>query len=120
MAAAGRNSSHPRLREDVERFIRTIFACAADGLDAYQSWKAARGLVDFTDQEALALQVLSDPKLRARVRERVERVFVDEFQDSSPLQVALFKTLSEIVDASTWVGDPKQADRKSTRLNSSH
>src|SRR3546814_9146477 len=82
MAAAGRHISHPRLREDVERFIRTIFACAADALDAYQSWKAARGLVDFTDQEALALQVLSDPKLRARVRERGERVFVDEFQRS--------------------------------------
>lgn len=109
IAAAGRHASHPRLREDTELFIRTIFACAADALKAYQSWKAERGLVDFTDQEALALQVLVNPDLAARVRERIGRVFVDEFQDSSPLQVAVFKALSDIVDASTWVGDPKQA-----------
>lgn len=109
IAAAGRHASHPRLREDTELFIRTIFACAADALDAYQSWKAERGLVDFTDQEALALQVLVNPDLAARVRERIGRVFVDEFQDSSPLQVAVFKALSDIVDSSTWVGDPKQA-----------
>lgn len=109
VAAAGRHSSHPRLREDAENFTRTIFACAADALEAYQNWKAERGLVDFTDQEALALEILRDPCLAARLRERVGRVFVDEFQDSSPLQVAIFKTLSDLVEASTWVGDPKQA-----------
>jgi len=109
VAAAGRHAGHPTLRDDAEKFIRTIFACAADALEAYQSWKAERGLVDFTDQEALALQVLKNPSLAGRLRERVGRVFVDEFQDSSPLQVAVFKALSDIVEASTWVGDPKQA-----------
>lgn len=109
MARAGQHSSHPRLREDAELFIGTIFTCAADALEAYQHWKAERGLVDFTDQEALALKVLTNPILAERVRERIERVFVDEFQDSSPLQVALFKALGDIAEESTWVGDPKQA-----------
>lgn len=108
-AAAGRHASHPRFREDTEEFIRGLFACAADALEAYQAWKAERGLVDFTDQEALALEVLADPALAARVRDRVGRVFVDEFQDSSPLQVAVFNALGDIAEASTWVGDPKQA-----------
>src|SRR3546814_1837280 len=58
MAAAGRHISHPRLREDVERFIRTIFDCAADALDAYQSWKAARGLVDRSEEQTSELQSL--------------------------------------------------------------
>ena len=109
MAAAGRHAGHPRLREDADRFIRTIFACAADALEAYQRWKAERGFVDFTDQESLALQILADPTLASRVHERIGRVFVDEFQDSSPLQVAVFKALGDIVETSTWVGDPKQA-----------
>jgi ATP-dependent helicase/nuclease subunit A len=108
-AAAGRHGEHPRLRSDGARFIREIFLCAKEALQAYQSHKAERGLVDFTDQEALALQVLQDPALSARLRERISRVFVDEFQDSSPLQLAVFTALAEIVDASTWVGDPKQA-----------
>ncbi len=36
-------------------------------------------------------------------------MFVDEFQDSSPLQLAIFMALAGMVDESTWVGDPKQA-----------
>ncbi|WP_374576427.1 UvrD-helicase domain-containing protein [Phenylobacterium sp.] len=100
---------HPQLRAECERFIKGVFACAADALEAYQEFKAERGLVDFTDQETLALEVLDNAQTRARLAERVRRVFVDEFQDSSPLQVAIFTALAEAVEASTWVGDPKQA-----------
>jgi ATP-dependent exoDNAse (exonuclease V) beta subunit len=108
-AAAGRHADHPRLRVETETFIRSTFACAAEALASYQDWKAQRGLLDFTDQEALALDVLRDPAMAARARERISRVFVDEFQDSSPLQLAVFTALSGLVEQSTWVGDPKQA-----------
>lgn len=109
IAAAGRHSEHPRLRFECEQFITETFNCAAEALTAYQDWKAERGLLDFTDQEALALEILKTPHLAARLKERVSRVFVDEFQDSSPLQLAVFTRLGELVDESTWVGDPKQA-----------
>lgn len=107
--AAGRHPEHPRLRSDCEAFTRTLFTCAAEALDAYQSYKSERGLMDFIDQEALALEVLRDPAMAERLGERIGRVFVDEFQDSSPLQIAIFTAMAELVDASTWVGDPKQA-----------
>lgn len=107
--AAARHPEHPRLREECERFIRTLFTCAAEALDAYQAYKAERGLLDFIDQEALALDVLRDPAMSAGLGERISRVFVDEFQDSSPLQIAIFTAMADLVDASTWVGDPKQA-----------
>lgn len=109
IAAAGQHAIHPRLIEDSELFIRLTFDCAADALSAYQDWKSQRGLLDFTDQEALALEVVRNPEMAARLRERISRVFVDEFQDSSPLQLAIFTALAEIVQESTWVGDPKQA-----------
>jgi ATP-dependent helicase/nuclease subunit A len=107
--AAGRHPEHPRLRSDCEAFTRTLFTCAAEALDAYQAYKSERGLMDFIDQEALALEVLRDPAMAERLGERIGRVFVDEFQDSSPLQIAIFTAMAELVDASTWVGDPKQA-----------
>lgn len=109
IAAAGRHADHPRLRAETEQFIRETFICAAEALTSYQNWKAERGLLDFTDQEALALEVLKDPVRVGRLRERVGRVFVDEFQDSSPLQLAVFTALAEVAEESTWVGDPKQA-----------
>jgi ATP-dependent exoDNAse (exonuclease V) beta subunit len=107
--AAARHPEHPRLRADCEVFIRTLFTCAGEALDAYQAYKSERGLMDFIDQEALALEVLRDPAMAGRLGERISRVFVDEFQDSSPLQIAIFTAMADLVDASTWVGDPKQA-----------
>ncbi len=107
--AAGRHTDHPGLHADCERFTRAIFDCAAEALTAYQAFKIERGLLDFTDQETQALQILENPDAAGRLAERVERVFVDEFQDSSPLQMAVFSRLAALVSASTWVGDPKQA-----------
>jgi ATP-dependent helicase/nuclease subunit A len=106
---ASRHPEHPRLRDDCERFIRALFGCAAEALDAFQSYKSERGLLDFIDQETLALEVLRDPAMAERLGERIGRVFVDEFQDSSPLQIAIFTAMADLVEASTWVGDPKQA-----------
>ncbi len=107
--AAGRHPEHPRLRQDCVDLIRSVFSCAADALASYQHYKSERGLLDFIDQEALALEVLRDPAMSAHLGERIGRVFVDEFQDSSPLQIAIFTELSRLAEASTWVGDPKQA-----------
>jgi ATP-dependent exoDNAse (exonuclease V) beta subunit len=109
MRAAGRHPEHPRLRDHCQTYIRTLFACAAEALSAYQGYKAQRGLLDFIDQEALTLDVLRDPYMSARLGERIGRLFVDEFQDSSPLQIAIFTAMAPLVDKSTWVGDPKQA-----------
>lgn len=83
-AAASAHPRHPRLREDLASYIRDVFACAAESLAAFQRFKAERGLLDFIDQETLALQVLRGPDSRARLGERIGRVFVDEFQELEP------------------------------------
>ena len=42
--------------------------------------------------------------------QRINQIMVDEFQDTSPIQLALFLKLNEFSQkGSVWVGDPKQA-----------
>lgn len=107
--AASAFARHPRLGAQVERYIKAVFACAAEAMRAYDDHKRKWGLIDFIDQERLALHLFTNPDLAASLCERVETVYVDEFQDTSPLQLALFVALSRIAQSSTWVGDPKQA-----------
>ena len=107
--AAGEHAAHPRLHADMEAYIHGIYGAAADALALYAEFKDAHGLVDFTDQEQRALGLLDDPGVRERLRETLSLVFVDEFQDTSPIQLALFLKVSQIAERSFWVGDPKQA-----------
>ena len=107
--AAMRHAAHPGLHSDVRAYIRGIYRAAMAALGTYADYKATNGLVDFIDQEHEALQLLDEPDVSNRLRETVSRVFVDEFQDTSPIQLALFLKVSQIAERSFWVGDPKQA-----------
>lgn len=100
---------HPRLLAQAQRYIELIFTCAAEAMRAYDSFKRNWGLVDFIDQERLALKLLTTPHLAPSLAERIDSVYIDEFQDTSPLQLALFVALARIARTSAWVGDPKQA-----------
>jgi ATP-dependent exoDNAse (exonuclease V) beta subunit len=108
-AAAQAHLGHPRLHDDISKFIQSVFACAADAIEDYQTWKAGRGLVDFIDMEVEALQLLRMEHIRAAIADRIDYMLVDEFQDTSPMQLAIFKELASLVQRSFWVGDPKQA-----------
>ncbi len=100
---------HPDLHRDIETLISGVFECAAEAMDAFDAYKHANGLMDFVDQESKVLALLDHSAVCQRLRERIDLVMVDEFQDTSPIQMALFTRLSALVDRSVWVGDQKQA-----------
>lgn len=109
LGAARAGERHPRLATDVREAITHVFELAAQALEAYQSYKSEWGLLDFVDQERLALELLQRPRVRAMLAEQLDLVLVDEFQDTSPLQLELFLALASIAPRSVWVGDQKQA-----------
>jgi len=100
---------HPEFQSDVQRMIMGVFACAAEALQAYETFKEKQGLMDFVDQETKVLKLAREnPAFRESMRDRLQQMMVDEFQDTSPIQLALFLKLHELAGHSCWVGDPKQ------------
>lgn len=109
-AAAQAHESHPAFHAEVRRYLDLVFNLAADVLDAYEQAKKALGTVDFSDQEVLLLRALrTRPSVREALAAELDLIMVDEFQDTSPLQLALFVELAQLAKRSVWVGDPKQA-----------
>src|SRR5690606_37330302 len=107
-SVARRVERHPRLHSDLHEFILAVYEAASLGLSAYDAWKRERRLVDFVDMVDRGLALLHVPEVRHELRQRLALCVVDEFQDTSPVQLALFLALHELCGRSTWVGDPKQ------------
>ena len=109
IAVAAVHPRHPRFQRDIKNFILRIFACAAEAMQNFANFKREHGLIDFMDQETLCFQLLQNPEVRAQLQEQVRLVLVDEFQDTSPVQLAVFLQLAQIADQAIWVGDQKQS-----------
>jgi ATP-dependent exoDNAse (exonuclease V) beta subunit len=102
--------ANPALQEDVRSLIALVMGTAAESLEAYQRFKDDLGLIDFIDQEVRTLELVrTSERAREVIRTRFGLLAVDEFQDTSPVQLALFLELSQLVHDTIWVGDPKQA-----------
>lgn len=109
-SAAQAHESHPVFHAEVRQYLDHVFNLAADVLNAYEQAKKALGAVDFSDQEVLLLRALrTKPAVREVLAAELDLIMIDEFQDTSPLQLALFIELAKLAKKSVWVGDPKQA-----------
>lgn len=106
--AAAQYEAHPRLHAELEELTLALFQAAQLGLDGYQEWKRERRVVDYVDMLDGALTLLADERVRAALADRLRFAVVDEFQDTSPIQLALFVALHGVAGRSVWVGDRKQ------------
>lgn len=79
----------------------------------YQELKAEQGLLDFTDQQLLARNMLRNyPQLAEKLRQGIRYLLVDEFQDTNSLQLDLIRALvGTEYTGGRWmaVGDVKQS-----------
>ncbi len=70
--------------------------------------KRQRGGVDFNDLEHLSLKLLHDEKTLADIHSRYKLVFVDEYQDTNPVQESIINILAQ-PNKLFMVGDVKQS-----------
>ena len=94
---------------DMQDMIACVFNAANKVMSGFASIKAERGLVDFVDQEHLFLNALSKPDIATLFQQQIKYLIVDEFQDTNPIQLALFFKLASYSDHILFVGDVKQA-----------
>lgn len=100
---------HSQLHADIRVYLDSLFQLCEAALSHYAERKRSLGVVDFADQEHLLLKLLERPEVCDTLREELDLLLVDEFQDTSPIQLALFIKLADLAKQTYWVGDIKQA-----------
>ena len=95
--------------KEQERYIRLLFRLAERWKERYRTFKKERNLLDYNDMEKYLRDLLANEDLAEEIRVGYRYLFVDEYQDCSPIQVKIFDRLSDLMEHSFWVGDYKQA-----------
>ncbi|THH41339.1 UvrD-helicase domain-containing protein [Neolewinella litorea] len=106
---AQRHPGTTAFQHDIRAYQDLLFDVARDAIAEYDQYKKKRGRIDYTDMEVLVLDLLDHPKVQDTLRDEIDLLMVDEFQDTSPIQLAIFLRLSQLARQSIWVGDPKQS-----------
>ncbi len=104
-----KHEQHPNFLKDLKAFMDGVFDIAIKAIEEYEKFKQKRGLIDYIDMETNVKRLLNHPEVHAVLSEEIDLLMVDEFQDTSPIQLEIFWQLSQMANHSIWVGDPKQS-----------
>lgn len=94
--------------DDQRKYASLIFHLAIKWQKEYRRYKDEHHLIDFNDMEEMFLQLLDMKEVQQDITSCYTHLFVDEFQDSNPMQVRIFQKLSTLLNT-CYVGDKKQA-----------
>ena len=110
MAAANALPTHSGPLETALGHYGPMLAAALDTLHRYGDEKKAAGLLDYTDMLARSYGLLKlIPDVLHALRDRVDCLVIDEFQDTNPVQFSLLWSLQRAGIPALVVGDLKQA-----------
>lgn len=76
--------------------------------EEYSKLKRQDNIIDFSDMEKYANKILDNPSISILYKNTFKYVFVDEYQDTSPIQESIIKKISGINNL-FCVGDQKQS-----------
>lgn len=92
-----------------ESYIKLLFNLAMRWKENFAQFKRDKNLLDYNDMEKYMRLLMQNDDIASEISQSYRYLFVDEFQDSSPIQVKIFDALSDLMEHSYWVGDYKQA-----------
>lgn len=92
-----------------ESYIKLLFSLALRWKENFRLFKTEKNLLDYNDMEKYMRLLMQNESVATEISKSYRYLFVDEFQDSSPIQVKIFDALSDLMEHSYWVGDYKQA-----------
>ncbi|MCL1888203.1 MAG: UvrD-helicase domain-containing protein, partial [Kiritimatiellaeota bacterium] len=101
--------------ESMQPALRGLSQLAERMHEAFLQRKKERNLLDFSDLEHMALEILQQPELQAAISARFDAIFVDEYQDISGIQEAILQAVSRPSAEGSlpflrfYVGDVKQS-----------
>ncbi|MCL2586760.1 MAG: UvrD-helicase domain-containing protein [Firmicutes bacterium] len=90
------------------RIVEQTIYLVKEFTKVYAQEKRRREVLDFADMEAFALEVLSNVEVRQSIKEKYKFIFIDEYQDTSPIQEKILSLISKR-DSIFMVGDVKQS-----------
>ena len=88
-----------------ETYIRLLFDLAKRWKENFAQFKRDKNLLDYNDMEKYMSMLMQNKDIAKEISQSYRYLFVDEFQDSSPIQVKIFDALSDLMEHSYWVGD---------------
>ena len=95
---------YPKAVKHKEKLIEIVLKVQND----YFEYKSKRNLVDFSDLKHYTLKILKNDKARQEIKNSIDYIFIDEYQDTDYLQESMLKAISKD-DNVFVVGDMKQS-----------
>lgn len=106
--------------KSAKRNLKVLVRLTEDFANAFSDKKRSRNMIDFSDMERFALQILTKEENGERVpsvvaeeyQERFAEVMIDEYQDSNLIQEAILTSVSTVskgINNVFMVGDVKQS-----------
>lgn len=96
------------------QFVETLTALTREFAQRYQAEKRKKSMIDFSDFEHYALEILSDEngnpsETAVSYQEKFHEILIDEYQDTNDIQDHLFRLISRNGENLFLVGDVKQS-----------
>lgn len=99
--------SEEMLSQRAKNIIDNLLEIYKKGQTIYETQKQKKNLLDFSDLEHKFLKLLENPKICQSISGTYKYVFIDEFQDTNPVQMQILDKLQN--STIMTVGDIKQS-----------